>query len=262
MRACPAAEAPALTQLSALVLEDEWPARNLLVELLRGTGEFGNLAAVATVQEAKQVLECGELGIQVVFADIRLTGRPDDVSGLQWVRSLQALPQPPMVVLATAVAHHAVEGFELGAVDYLLKPYAEQRVQRCVERLLSRHRSATEPSSPLRLVARDQNALVFLEVEGMLAFEAADRLTYVHHDKGKYCIDLSLQAIDALLESQSLRVHRNWLVAPHQVRSLARDSGELVLRVGETLVVPVSRDRARAVREQLLKGAIGIRTRH
>lgn len=244
--------------LSVLVVEDEWPARNFLVELLRETGHFGDIAAVTNVEAAREAVERPDLGIDVVFVDIRLIDRPGDTSGLDFARSLADLSAPPAVVLATASAHHALDGFELGAVDYLLKPFTLDRVNTCVARLLERRRPPPRSTGKRRLVARDNNRLVLLDLDGMLAFQAADRLTYLHHVDGVFCVDLSLNALGATLGDRVLRVHRNWLVAPGQVQGLDRSDGELTIEIGPALRVPVSRDRAREVRQRLLENTVGV----
>lgn len=92
----------------------------------------------------------------------------------------------------------------------------------------------------------------------MLAFQAADRVTCLHHVEGVFAVDLSLGALAAALGDRVLRVHRNWLVAPARVHQLIRHDGEVTLAIGPHLRVPVSRDRAREVRQQLLGTAVGI----
>jgi DNA-binding LytR/AlgR family response regulator len=72
-----------------------------------------------------------------------------------------------------------------------------------------------------------------------------------------FSVDLSLTALGAALGDRVLRVHRNWLVAPAEVRRLSRVDGDLVLEVAQ-LRVPVSRDRARQVRHQLLENTVGL----
>jgi DNA-binding LytR/AlgR family response regulator len=245
--------------LSALIIEDEWPARNYLVELLRDTGSFGDIAAVTNVDDARKVLERPELGVEVAFIDVRLVDRPGDRSGLDFARSLAGLERPPAVVIATASAQYALDGFELGAVDYLLKPFSLDRITMCAARLLERRRPPVREATPRRLVARKDNSLVFLDLDGMLAFQTVDRLTYVHHVDGEYSMDLSLNALGAALGSLVLRVHRNWLIAPAHAQGLSRLGGELIVEVGPKLRVPVSRDRAREVRHRLLMNTVGIR---
>jgi DNA-binding LytR/AlgR family response regulator len=122
---------------------------------------------------------------------------------------------------------------------------------------------STTGRGPVRIVARRKRNLVFLDRSEVWAYEAADRLTFVHSSQGKFDVDLSLAAIEASSGSLT-RVHRNWLVNLDRVRELVREEGELALRVGQDLGtahvrVPVSRDRARAVRELLLRSATGVR---
>ena len=238
-------------RLRALVVEDEWAARDYLVELLDGSGLAEVVGAVASAPEAREILHDGRGTFDVVFLDIRLSGGSNE--GLLIARELAALAAPPMVVLATAFNTHAVEAYDLGVSDYLLKPFTEQRVETCLQRLRAR-RSSPRTTGPARIVARRQKSLVFFDRDEVWAFEAADRLTRIHTAHGIFDIDLSLTAIEASFGRALVRVHRNWLVALAHVRRMER-GGELV--VGPSLKVPISRDRAALVREALLANALG-----
>jgi DNA-binding LytR/AlgR family response regulator len=117
-----------------------------------------------------------------------------------------------------------------------------------------------------RVVARRKKNLVFLEPKKVWAFEAADRLTFVHSPEGRFAIDLSLAAIEASFGRALFRVHRNWLVNLAYVKELVRDLGGATLIVGSDLAdegrslhAPVSQDRGKAVRDALLKDATGLR---
>jgi len=117
-----------------------------------------------------------------------------------------------------------------------------------------------------RVVARRKKNLVFLDPEKIWAFEAADRLTYVHSPEGRFDIDLSLAAIEALFGRPLFRVHRNWLVNLAYVKELERAIGGATLTVGNDLGLegrsiraPVSHNRAKAVRDVLLENAAGLR---
>lgn len=100
---------------------------------------------------------------------------------------------------------------------------------------------------------------MFLDSDHVWAFQAADRLTYVHHPDGTFCVDLSLNALEAILDHQGLRVHRNWLVLTAHVRAWAQSDGDSMLTVGVDLQVPVARDRTKEVRQRLLGNTIGLR---
>jgi DNA-binding LytR/AlgR family response regulator len=257
----------ASTPLRALVVEDEYPARNYLVELLESSGLAEVLGAVGTLEEAQQALAPEAPGgmIDVVFVDVQLAGSRRGESGLTLVRALAGAPGAPAFVLATAFNEHAIEAFELGVVDYLLKPFSEERVAQCLRRLQQRRPPPTH-GTPARIVARRKRSLVFLEANDVWAFEAADRLTFVHTTLGTFDIDLSLAAVEASFGRAFARVHRNWLVNAVHVKELERENNETRLFVGSGLGdsgrgvrVPVARDRASQVREMLLANARGLR---
>jgi DNA-binding LytR/AlgR family response regulator len=249
--------------LRALVVEDEWPARNYLVELMQASKLAEVVGAVATVEEAREAFVPGGPAIDVAFCDIQLGG--DKRAGIELARSLTSLRPGVMLVLATAFEQHALEAYSLGVVDYLLKPFSEDRVVQCLKRLQTR-RPASVAAGPSRIVARRKKNLVFLEPKEIWAFEAADRLTFVHTQHGKFDLDLSLTAIEVSLGKTLTRVHRNWLVNAAFIKELERDGHETSLFVGPSLGaegqglhVPVSRDRAQAVKEMLLSDATGLR---
>jgi DNA-binding LytR/AlgR family response regulator len=126
-------------------------------------------------------------------------------------------------------------------------------------------RAATEISAN-RIVARRKSALVFMGAREVWAFEANARLAFVHSAHGKLDIDVSLTEIEgSALGHLFVRVHRSWLASLALVKALDYVGGETQLFVSTNLVggagvqVPVSRERAKVVRELLLSGAIGVR---
>jgi DNA-binding LytR/AlgR family response regulator len=250
--------------LRALVVEDEWAARNYLVELLDGSALAEVAGAVASADEARQIITGdARIALDVVFLDVRLTGSQTD--GLELARELSALAKPPLLVLATAFKTHALEAYEMGVTDYLLKPFTEERVEQCLRRLQAR-RPPAEAAGPLRIVARREKSLVFFEPHEVWAFEAAERMTRVHTAHGVFDIDLSLSSIEASFGRALARVHRNWLVNVAHIKELERDSNETRVFVGEGLGaqgrgmhVPVARERAQQLRDSLLAGATGLR---
>jgi two-component system, LytTR family, response regulator LytT len=252
-------------RLRALIVEDEWPAREYLVELLLASHAVEVVAAVATADEARQVLAPGGIEVDVAFIDINLATSGDCEAGLAVVRDFVGTRGAPLFVMATALKQHAVEAFDLDAVDYLLKPFSEERVSECLVRV-GRRRSRPAAAVPIRVVARSRRGLVFLRRNEVWAFEASDRLTYVHSAAGRFDVDLSLSAIEVVSHEGCLRVHRNWLINVEHVKALERDELGSVLVLGASvgdpsanIRVPIARDRVQRVREILLDGATGIR---
>ncbi len=121
---------------------------------------------------------------------------------------------------------------------------------------------------PWRIAARSRNSIVVLSSDEVWAFEARNRLCFVHSTRGKFDIDASLKEIEASsLASAFLRVHRNWLANATHVRELELRGGACCLFVGHIgtgekrgLRIPVSREAASRVRKRLLEGTVGLRT--
>lgn len=256
--------------LRVLVLEDEWPARNYLVQLVERTGLAHMVAAVPSIALATEALESSPTPIDVAFVDIHLASeRQPARAGLSWIESVvesarKGGPPAPRVVLTTASSDHAMRAFELGVVDYLLKPFTERRVMQALERLVAMGRNPEAPvfDDDVRIAARQNRAIVFLKRQEAFAFEAEGRLSFVHTARGRLDVDLSLKSLEAVLGPTYIRVHRNWLVSLEHVRSMDRDGGDSVLLVGPTdppLKIYLARDRAAAVRERLLASAVGLR---
>jgi two-component system response regulator LytT len=248
--------------LKALVLEDEWPTRNYLVKLIEDTQRAEVVGAVANLDEAREAMAGSP--VDVVFVDVQLAATGDSRTGLDLIRSMAGEPSSPMFVLATASSQHSLEAFDLGVVDYVLKPFTEERIEQCLKRLVERR--PTRSQGPRRVVARRKKSLVFLDPASIWAFEAADRLTFVHAPEGKFDIDLSLAAIEASFGRALFRVHRNWLVNLIYVKELERDIGGATVTVGnaigsegQSIHVPVSQDRSKALRDAMLENATGLR---
>ena len=252
-------------RLRALVVEDEWVARNYLVELLEESALAQVVGAVGRADEARQALhDTSGLTVDVAFVDINLA-RDGDAAGLELVRELSGRANAPMFVLATASHDHAIEAFRLDVVDYLLKPFTDERVAACLQKLLARRSFVPRLGAP-RIVARRGKTLVFLDPSEVWAFEAADRLTQVHTPHGTFDVDLTLSVIESSIGRSLMRVHRNWLVNASCIKELDRDGRDTTIFVGAGIgpqrtgvEVAVSRQRAQAVRDMLLANATGVR---
>ena len=248
-------------KLRAFVLEDEWVARNLLVEMIEATGLAAVVGAVGTFDDAVTFISKAPSSIDVAFVDINLVGSSHN--GLALIRQYVERPDAPAFVLATALREHAIEAFEIGVVDYVLKPFDPRRVAKCLEKLDAVRRA----EGPVRIIARNKRNFVFLAVTEVWAFEASEGVTSVHCARGAFEIDLSLDTVAASFGREFLRVHRNWLVSEHHVRELERDSGESALLVGSPapgaspLRVPIAKDRAASLRAHLMHDGVGIRRR-
>jgi DNA-binding LytR/AlgR family response regulator len=256
---------PECRKMRALVVEDEWAARNYLIEMLHASDQAVVVAAVATLPEAQQALAPEGIVVDVAFVDIHLVGSNSDgeEAGMSLVRTLTGKPGAPLFVLATALPQHAIEAYTLGVADYLLKPIHQDRVTECLNRLRQRLSHTAFRSVPDRVVARSKKGLVLFARDEVWAFEAIERLTFVHTARGRFDLDLSLAVIEATFGDQFLRVHRQWLVHTAHVRAIENENGESIVLVGDEpdreIRVPIARARRGAIRDALLSNATGLR---
>jgi len=205
--------------LSCVVIEDEWATRDYLVELIEQTGLAACAAAFADTRAARTFLSAHP-AVDVLFVDVQLPGQ----DGLEFIRSLK---EGPALVLATARSEYAMEGFELGVSDYLLKPFSQSRVLACLERQVRRKetRLSVPPSHPMRIAARSRNGIVLLGLEQVWAFESEERMVHVHSTAGRFEIDISLNLLEQGFASL-IRVHRSWLINEGAIREIIRRDGE------------------------------------
>ena len=234
--------------LRVLVVDDERPGLDELAWLLERDARIASVATTDNAAEALRVLQEG--GIDAVFTDIRMPG----LTGLELARVLSRFRNPPPVVFITAHDEHAVDAFELNAVDYLLKPVREERLAEAVRRILD---SGAEPAE----VAADS---IPVELGGITRFVPRSEVRYVeaqgdyarlHTATGSHLIRSPLATLEEeWREDGFVRIHRSLLVALRHVEEVRMEAGRCSVRVGgEELTV--SRRPTRELRDLLVRRA-------
>lgn len=226
--------------LRTIVCEDEPLARRHLRELAEATPGLTVVAEAADGDAALTAID--ELRPDLVFLDIRMPGR----DGLEVLRLAR---HQPAVVFTTAYDAHAVAAFELGAVDYLLKPFGAERFAKAVERL----RSRMSAPAATHLVVRHRGALVPVSVDEITRISADDDLVQLHVRGRTLALSETLGALAERLDARRfLRVHRSHLVNLEYVAALEpRDANRLQVRMRGGAVVPASRAGTQLLRQRL-----------
>lgn len=237
----------------ALIADDEPVARRGLAGLLASFEWIEVVAEAAHGAAAAEAID--RLRPDVVFLDIQMPG----LSGLEVLTRVQHRPR---VVFTTAYAQHAVEAFELGALDYLLKPFGRERLATALERLrltmgswsegdVARFREVSE-GKLVRLYARTTTAVVPIAVDQVLWFEARGDYVAAHLEGARHLLHLSLAALEARLDPERFaRIHRAHLVNLRAVREFRRAGKDRFLAVLTSGVeLPVSRQRAQQLKDR------------
>jgi DNA-binding LytR/AlgR family response regulator len=234
--------------LRVLVVDDERPALDELAWLLRRDARVSAVTTTDNAAEALRVLQEG--GVDAVFTDIRMPG----LTGLELARVLSRFKSPPPVVFITAYDDHAVDAFELNAVDYVLKPVREDRLAEAVRRVCEAQ--GTEPAN-----ADDQ---IPVELGGVTRFIARSDVQYVeahgdyarlHTGDGSHLIRSPLTTLEEKWRDAGfVRIHRSLLVALPHVAEVRMDGGRCTVVVGDEELA-VSRRHTRELRDLLVRRA-------
>ena len=236
--------------MKTLIVDDEALARSRLARLL---GEAGlaatDIHGAADAQEALQCLARPGPRFELLLLDIHMPG----ASGLALARAIAARSAPPAVVFVTAHAGHALQAFELNAVDYLTKPVRLERLRQALAKLRRGH--GEQMAEALLIPGRGRTERVPLAE--VLYLKAEQKYITVRTAQRSYVMDGSLGELELRHPGRFLRVHRNALVARGAVRALekclAPDGGEgwCVRLQGLPERLPVSRRQLAAVRAEI-----------
>ena len=235
--------------LRVLVVDDEPPARGELAYMIGQLEPVGSVVAVGSGVEALRALE--STTFDAVFLDIAMPG----LSGLDLARVLARFERPPAVVFVTAHDAHAVEAFELDAVDYLLKPVRPVRVQEAVRRVLAHDAPVTpEPADPTIPVELG-GVTRFVRRSDVHFVEAHGDYVRLHTDGAAHLVRLSLGNLERdWADAGFLRIHRSYLVSTRHITEL-RQHDQRCIVVIDGRELEVSRRRARELKDVLLRGA-------
>ena len=237
--------------LRAMIVDDEAPARSELRFLLEQTGKIGTISEASSVRSAIEMLM--ETRVDVVFLDISMPG----ASGLQLAEALHKLKNPPAVVFVTAYSDHAVEAFDVDAVDYLMKPVEEARLDRAIDKVLARVRPVAETgkSTPIeRIPVEKGGRKVLIPVDRIRFIMAKDDYSCIFTDDDRYLSTTSLAQFEAKLgDFGFFRVHRRYIVNLANVEDVeTASSGAIQLGVsGVDERIPVSRRRVVPLKKAL-----------
>lgn len=217
--------------MRVLIVEDEPPARRKLRRFLEVDRDVGLVDEARNGDEAVEAMRRSVY--DVVFLDVQMPGR----SGLDVLAELGD-GVPPVVIFVTAHDRYAVRAFEVRALDYLLKPFDEERFRAALERakrqldlgrtqeLKEAIRSLTEEEKRRgnrvdRLMVKESGRVFFVKVEDITWLEAASNYVQVHLGRESHLVRESFEALLARLDpSRFVRVHRSYAVNLDHVREM------------------------------------------
>jgi two-component system, LytTR family, response regulator len=257
-----------MEKIRAIVVDDEKPARRRLRELLEKQPEIAIVAECSNGAEA--VRKIRTLQPDLLLLDIQMPG----LDGFGVVEAIGAA-QMPATIFVTAYDRYALKAFEVSALDYLLKPYSDERFERSLARVLSFVRASRreelshrilsllgqiQPNQPQntgapldRLMIKDGGRVLFLRVEEIDWIEAAGVYVQVHAAGKTWLHRISLGELEARLDArQFLRIHRSTIVNLQRIRELHPHShGDFLVALHDGTELKLSRSYRQKVEASL-----------
>jgi two-component system LytT family response regulator len=205
--------------MNCLIVDDELPARELLEDNIKQVPVLNLVATARSASEAMGIL--GEQAIDLIFLDIQMPG----ITGLDFLRSLN---QPPLVILVTAYEEHALDGFDLNVVDYLIKPVPFHRFLKAVQKAqhmlkFSKFTNKT-PVESEHVFVNANYSLVKVMLHEIIFIEGLKDYVRINLTSGKMVITrLGLRAVEEKLDAAKfMRVHKSYVIALDKIDSIQK----------------------------------------
>jgi len=248
-----------------LVVDDEELARLRLKSLVAECGDPAAVVVGEAANAAQALVWLATRNCDLLLLDVQMPGR----DGTQLAAELRTRSPAPAVVFVTAHPEHALQAFDLEAVDYLTKPVKRERLQAALRRVAQRLGAPVKPGGAVKvdeegpvIVVSDRGRVIRVPVSDVLYMKAELKYVTLRTAEHTHVLDDSLAELAERLGDRFLRVHRNALVAKRAVRALERRAiagenaddgmeawGVCIAPVNEWLAV--SRRQVAAVREAL-----------
>lgn len=203
-----------MPQIKCIIVDDEPIARDLLVEYCSYMTALNVVATCATAFEAREIILSQP--IDLVFLDINMPV----LDGISFIKTLK---NPPQIIITTAYREHAIPAFDIGASDYLVKPFSLERFMQAIDKVskhLSPEQSISNIGKEFMLIKTDSKIFNVKTTEVLFA-EAKGNYTHIFFKDQVLKPKLSLSAFEQLLPSDEfLRVHRSFIINRTKIKHI------------------------------------------
>ncbi len=235
-----------MSGLRVLVIDDERPALDEVAFLLENDERIAEVHTTDSPTEALRMLQ--QLEVDAVFLDVQMPG----LTGIELAQVLSRFRTPPVAVFVTAHDQHAVDAFELNAVDYVLKPVRADRLAEAVRRVLA----ATRTEQAEEQVPVERGGVTrFVPVSEIRYVEAEGDYARLHTADDSYLVRVPLTQLEQeWADAGFVRIHRSLLIATAYVDEVHVDGGRCSVVIGDHRL-QVSRRHTRELRDLLVRNA-------
>lgn len=237
------------SKITTIIIDDEKLAREITKGYLAKHTNMDIIAECSNGFDA--IKKINDLKPEIIFLDIQMP----KINGFEM---LELLDEPPVIIFTTAYDHYAIKAFEVNAVDYLLKPYSEERFNEALKKAFGHLQDKFQHDSAIKnIVDHQEKKVEFLErivikegakisiipVETIKWLEAQDDYVMINCDQGRFLKQKTMKFFENHLnENAFIRIHRSYIINADFILHLeqkGKESYQLILKNGKQL--PVSR---------------------
>ena len=240
--------------MNVLIVDDEQLARQRLRKMLSANNGYQIIGEAETGEDALRKTQATQP--DVVLMDIRMPG----MDGIEAARYINRLDKPPAIIFTTAYSDHALHAFETHAIDYLLKPIKQSRLEAALDAAkrmnkaqLSQLRDDETGNCRQKICVKIRGALELIPIEEIIYFKADQKYVTLRTAEQEFLIEESLKMLEQEFTNKFIRIHRNALVAQHMLQGLTKnlDSHACISFKDVDDLLEISRRHLPAIRKKL-----------
>jgi len=210
--------------MNVLIVDDEQLARQRLRKMLSSNNGYKIIGEAETGEDALRKTQATQP--DVILMDIRMPG----MDGIEAASYINRMDKPPAIIFTTAYSDHALNAFETHAIDYLLKPIKQSRLEAALDAAkrmnkaqLSQLRDNETSRARQKICVKSRGTLELIPVEEIIYFKADQKYVTLRTAEQEYLIEESLKMLEDEFLNEFIRIHRNALVAQHMLQGLTKN---------------------------------------
>lgn len=211
--------------MNVLIVDDEQLARQRLRKMLSAASGYQIIGEAETGEDALRKTQASHP--DVILMDIRMPG----MDGIEAASYISRMDKPPAIIFTTAFSDHALNAFEAHAIDYLLKPIKQSRLEAALDAAkrmnkaqLSQLLEDEYDNTRQNICVKNRGTLELIPIEEIVYFKADQKYVTLRTADQEHLIEESLKTLEEEFSHQFIRIHRNALVAQHLLHGLTKNN--------------------------------------
>ena len=251
--------------VKTMIVEDEKLARDELKFLIEEDTDFEVIFEAADGNKALEILKKEK--VDLLFLDIQIPGK----SGIEIARILNQQQTAPYIIFTTAYDEYAVEAFQLSAVDYLLKPISDERLQESLQRAKNEIKNSSNFNQQLenlfanlssskqkeclnKIAVMEKDYYLMLDFKDVYYFSTKEKKVWAHCHKKSYMTSFQLKELEKMLPEQFFRIHKSYIVNLKHIKAVIpwfKGKYQVLMEDYSEHKIPVSRSKVDQINKLL-----------